>query len=382
MTIIKRADLGRPLTWDELDDNFRQVDELTAAASAAVSSASVSATAATGSAVASANSATDAANSAAAAAQSAELAEEYASNASEYAKNKFTFYKTSSDPDGTIAGLAATTDGQSFWVAQGPDALSAAWQYQNKAGVAVLQAKQPGTAAITGTIREFPTLEAAQADADAGNILSGATAFYRSPDDSTLAIEVMNVSGALQPTGRTMDAGGNIKQTPLSTSLVEFADPLGFSHSRIRSDGTFETPMSLLGENEISSGNLSIVIDPNFDDDLVLLSDELGFSIPITGDSGGGSVDPGEVTVDLPPQTAAYGLLSKMRAALEDVCIIINSDSTGITQDTDPSTGLVFKKWTRKLAEFLAGNYPAYTVNYYSWSSNAYTTPDANATNL
>lgn len=65
MTIIKRADLGRPLTWDELDDNFQQVDDLTAAASAAVSSATASATAAAGSAAASANSATDAANSAA-----------------------------------------------------------------------------------------------------------------------------------------------------------------------------------------------------------------------------------------------------------------------------------------------------------------------------
>ncbi|MGE2466392.1 hypothetical protein ACMFCN_00130 [Klebsiella michiganensis] len=130
-----------------------------------------------------------------------------ASNASEYAQNKFTFYKTASDPDGTIAGLAATTDGQSFWVAQGPDALSAAWQYQNKAGVAVLQAKQPGTAAITGTIREFPTLAAAQADADAGNIPVGSTAYYRSPDDSALAIEVMNVGGTLQPTGRKMPSG-------------------------------------------------------------------------------------------------------------------------------------------------------------------------------
>lgn len=66
-------------------------------------------------------------------------AEAAASSASDYAKNKFTFYKTASDPDGTIAGLAATTDGQSFWVSQGPDALSAAWQYQNKAGVTVLQ---------------------------------------------------------------------------------------------------------------------------------------------------------------------------------------------------------------------------------------------------
>ncbi|WP_259542305.1 hypothetical protein [Klebsiella pneumoniae] len=146
----------------------------------------------------------NAAQSAAAAVDAKVDAEAAASSASDYAKNKFTFYKTASDPDGTIAGLAATTDGQSFWVAQGPDALSAAWQYQNKAGVAVLQAKQPGTAAITGTIREFPTLEAAQADADAGNIPVGSTAYYRIPDDSALAIEVINNAGTLQPTGRKM----------------------------------------------------------------------------------------------------------------------------------------------------------------------------------
>ncbi|MCO7963764.1 GDSL family lipase, partial [Escherichia coli] len=135
------------------------------------------------------------------AAASAALAEEYADNASDYAQNKFTFYKTASDPDGTIAGLAATTDGQSFWVAQGPDALSSAWQYQNKAGVAVLQAKQPGTAAITGTTREFPTLAAAQDDADAGNIQPGAKCWVTSADDSSLANEYINNSGTLQPTG-------------------------------------------------------------------------------------------------------------------------------------------------------------------------------------
>lgn len=71
MTIIKRADLGRPLTWDELDDNFQQVDDLTAAASAAVSSASASATAAAGSATNSLNSASSASGSAADAAASA-----------------------------------------------------------------------------------------------------------------------------------------------------------------------------------------------------------------------------------------------------------------------------------------------------------------------
>lgn len=74
MTIIKRADLGRPLTWDELDDNFRQVDELTASASAAVSSASASATAAAISATASANSANNALSFAADASASATVA--------------------------------------------------------------------------------------------------------------------------------------------------------------------------------------------------------------------------------------------------------------------------------------------------------------------
>lgn len=167
----------------------------------------------------------NAAQSAAAAVDAKADAEAAASSASDYAKNKFTFYKTASDPDGTIAGLAATTDGQSFWVAQGPDALSAAWQYQNKAGVAVLQAKQPGTSAITGTIREFPTLAAAQADADAGNIPVGSTAYYRSPDDSALAIEVINNAGTLQPTGREMpskelvlDIGDRVVPFPVRSS--------------------------------------------------------------------------------------------------------------------------------------------------------------------
>ncbi len=172
------------------------------------------------------NSSTSAAassESATAAAGSAAQAEEYADNASDYAQNKFTFYKTASDPDGTIAGLAATTDGQSFWVAQGPDALSAAWQYQNKAGVAVLQAKQPGTSAITGTIREFPTLAAAQADADAGNIPVGSTAYYRSSDDSALAVEVINNAGTLQPTGRKMPSQNSVNQALIAVSQVATA---------------------------------------------------------------------------------------------------------------------------------------------------------------
>ncbi|MEI3657634.1 hypothetical protein U5T51_13620, partial [Klebsiella pneumoniae] len=50
--------------------------------------------------------------------------------------------------------------------------------------------------------RQYMTLDAAQADI--ANIPDGSTTYYRSPDDSSLAIEVINNGGALQPTGRKM----------------------------------------------------------------------------------------------------------------------------------------------------------------------------------
>lgn len=161
-----------------------------------------------------------------------------------------------------------------------------------------------------------------------------------------------------------------------SANAFEFTDKQGFNHTYITDDGKIFTPSVALADDKISTKNMALLNDTNFADDELLLSDGHGFCIEIGGGGGGGNTDPGEVTVDLPPQTAAYGLLSKMRSALDDVCIIINSDSTGITQDTDPATGQVFKKWTRKLAEFLAANYPAYTVVYYSWGSGAYNAPE------
>ncbi|HGS7531984.1 TPA: sialate O-acetylesterase [Klebsiella pneumoniae] len=50
--------------------------------------------------------------------------------------------------------------------------------------------------------KQYVTLAAAQADI--ANIPVGSTTYYRSPDDSALAIEVINNAGTLQPTGRKM----------------------------------------------------------------------------------------------------------------------------------------------------------------------------------
>ncbi len=179
--------------------------DISATAQEAINAATAAEAAKSAAETAEQNSSTSAAassESATAAAGSAAQAEEYKNDASEYALNKFTFYKTPSDPDGTIAGLAATTNGQSFRVAEGPEATAAFKTYENQDGVAVLQASQPGTAAVTGTIRVFPTIAAAQADADAGNILNGGKCFALNSSDNIIADEYANTSGTLTATGR------------------------------------------------------------------------------------------------------------------------------------------------------------------------------------
>ncbi|HDK6889075.1 TPA: hypothetical protein MXD49_001650 [Klebsiella variicola] len=229
----------------------------------------------------------NAAQSAAAAVDAKADAEAAASSASDYAKNKFTFYKTASDPDGTIAGLAATTDGQSFWVAQGPDALSAAWQYQNVAGVAVLQAKQPGTAAVTGTIREFPTLAAAQADADAGNIPVGSTAYYRSSDDSALAVEVINNAGTLQPTGRNMPSQKTVddllKHVETTNLIFQLVDILGYRQFYALTSGEFGTIKTMVKPDGIELEGYSLTVS---DDNGIYIENILGQRVVLVDEYG------------------------------------------------------------------------------------------------
>ncbi|HCB0045909.1 TPA: SGNH/GDSL hydrolase family protein [Klebsiella pneumoniae] len=59
--------------------------------------------------------------------------------------------------------------------------------------------------------KQYATLEAAQADIV--NIPAGSTAYYRSPDDSALAIEVINNTGTLQPTGRKMPSQQSVDES-------------------------------------------------------------------------------------------------------------------------------------------------------------------------
>ncbi|WP_406822598.1 SGNH/GDSL hydrolase family protein [Raoultella ornithinolytica] len=66
--------------------------------------------------------------------------------------------------------------------------------------------------------KQYMTLAAAQADI--ANIPEGSTTYYRSADDSALAIEVMNVGGTLQPTGRKMPSQQAVDEASDSANLA------------------------------------------------------------------------------------------------------------------------------------------------------------------
>jgi hypothetical protein len=79
--------------------------------------------------------------------------------------------------------------------------------------------------------KQYMTLAAAQADI--ANIPEGSTAYYRSHDDSALAIEVMNVGGTLVETGRKMPSQGYIdgliKPVDIDSPVASIATKDGFS---------------------------------------------------------------------------------------------------------------------------------------------------------
>ncbi|HGF6051074.1 TPA: hypothetical protein ACF2UE_004500, partial [Klebsiella pneumoniae] len=103
--------------------------------------------------------------------------------------------------------------------------------------------------------KQYQTLAAAQADI--ANIPVGSTTYYRSPDDSALAIEVINVGGTLQPTGRKMPSQAAVDDAlagvaALNLLIADSYLPQGYSGAitdqegnaaaLINDEGGFEIP--------------------------------------------------------------------------------------------------------------------------------------------
>lgn len=111
---------------------------------------------------------------------------------------------------------------------------------------------------------------------------------------------------------------------------------------------------------------------------------DMGQRLPIlTADSGSGLARPaglanmsaGGIAIS-PASGHAQGLINKLVAGAADAGILVVSDSTGNAVPTDPMSSL--GEWPFRLAQWLAVQYPAYTVKIVPWDEvgeAAYGTP-------
>ncbi|EOE1238166.1 hypothetical protein ACXEGC_001236 [Klebsiella pneumoniae] len=132
--------------------------------------------------------------------------------------------------------------------------------------------------------KQYQTLAAAQADI--ANIPLGATTYYRSPDDSALAIEVINNGGTLEPTGRKMPSqqaidallqyiSSLISNDPSVTPFVQWEDVGGFILAQLDKD-YLKTAGFEVGARRLSMDSMDTEAT---NDPEIVLQDEHGFII-------------------------------------------------------------------------------------------------------
>lgn len=140
------------------------------------------------------------------------------------------------------------------------DTLRGANKKMLAAGAAVVEETRQNLIPLS---RQYMTLALVQADI--ANIPVGSTTYYRSPDDSALAIEVMNNAGTLEPTGRKMPSIDTINQALAiifsfirTNSLDEFyfMAKNGIV-ARLRGNGALEC--FSVDVQEMNAGNVKIV---------------------------------------------------------------------------------------------------------------------------
>lgn len=140
--------------------------------------------------------------------------------------------------------------------------------------------------------RQYMTF--ADAQADIANIPEGSSTYYRSPDDLRLAIEVMNVGGTLEPTGRVMvsklyideikNRTPNIDRSSYWGGIVAADGTIGVNFRKSDNEPIFgkygalsALTSSLTPFTDIASGMATVNINSSF---LVVANGTDGLSVP------------------------------------------------------------------------------------------------------
>ncbi|EIW8591208.1 hypothetical protein BIZ24_23750, partial [Klebsiella pneumoniae] len=186
-----------------------------------------------------------------------------------------TFYKTESDPDGTIAGIHGTDSGKVFRVAEGPIDVHAFKYYLNDSGIAKIIAVVIGQGSIVNTIRIFESVFLAEKDVSAGNILNNSKCWIVSSNDKTLADEYINNAGTLVATGEKIPLQKSVDA--LNQLITDSYLPQGYSAAitdhegnaaaLINDGGGFEIPELIVGDSSSAGEDMPVYVEAHTDED-------------------------------------------------------------------------------------------------------------------
>ncbi|WP_085296350.1 hypothetical protein [Klebsiella pneumoniae] len=125
--------------------------------------------------------------------------------------------------------------------------------------------------------KQYMTL--AEAQADIANIPEGSSTYYRSPDDSALAVEVINNAGTLQPTGRKMPSQAAIQAVLDYISSLIATDDADSPLLTLNDEAGFR--LAAFGLNAIQSNAMNAEYDPDVSG--FVFRDSVGFVIQQIG---------------------------------------------------------------------------------------------------
>ncbi len=200
---------------------------------------------------------------------------------------EYTFYKSESDPDGTIAGNANTPAGKIFRVAQGLSDEFAFIYYLNDSGTATPITALLGRGAIINNVREYSALMLAENDVAAGIILEGSKCWVTDLTHETLAVEYVNSSGTLQPTGRKMPSQKTVddllKHVETTNLIFQLVDILGYRQFYALTSGEFGTIKTRIKPTGIELEGFSLTVSA---DNGIYIENILGQRVVLADENG------------------------------------------------------------------------------------------------
>ncbi|HDY9198582.1 TPA: hypothetical protein RRJ11_001782, partial [Klebsiella pneumoniae] len=200
---------------------------------------------------------------------------------------EYTFYKSESDPDGTIAGNANTPAGKIFRVAQGLSDEFAFIYYLNDSGTATPITALLGRGAIINNVREYSALMLAENDVAAGIILEGSKCWVTDLTHETLAVEYVNSSGTLQPTGRKMPSQKTVddllKHVETTNLIFQLVDILGYCQFYALTSGEFGTIKTRIKPTGIELEGFSLTVSA---DNGIYIENILGQRVVLADENG------------------------------------------------------------------------------------------------